>query len=242
MDPPRAVFDGMLSGWGAQQRSRMLNEATIAGREWLVQRFAEFTNEYPWALARPGRRGLHDVVADDRGGALDDPRLSPDPDVVCRVRVRSAVRLGRGMRAAVRAGPALICHEWNTAAHVSEFEGASRPPGDDRRGATAVLRLRRRRGRPGRGHGRKGTFAAFRDAALFKVAYAWGLRRRELVMLDVADLHRNAHRRRSGASAPACALGKASRGTPPKRRTVLSVHGLGGGCAAAVCRGGPRRV
>ena len=28
--------------------------------------------------------------------------------------------------------------------------------------------------------GRKGTLAAFRDATLFKVAYAWGLRRREL--------------------------------------------------------------
>ena len=48
LDPPRAVFDGMLSGWDAQQRSRMLNETTITGRVWLVRRFAEFTNEYPW--------------------------------------------------------------------------------------------------------------------------------------------------------------------------------------------------
>ena len=54
LDPARAVFDGMLAGWCAQQRSRMLNELTIGGRERLVRRFAEFTNEYPWTLAGAG--------------------------------------------------------------------------------------------------------------------------------------------------------------------------------------------
>jgi len=49
LDPPRAVFDGMLAGWCAQQRSRMLNEVTIGGRERLVRRFGGFTNEYPWS-------------------------------------------------------------------------------------------------------------------------------------------------------------------------------------------------
>ena len=34
---------------------------------------------------------------------------------------------------------------------------------------------------------RKGWLAAFRDAAVFKVIYGWGLRRREAAMLDVAD-------------------------------------------------------
>jgi hypothetical protein len=47
LDPARAVFDGMLAGWSAQQRSRMLNEVTIGSRERLVRRFAEFTNDYP---------------------------------------------------------------------------------------------------------------------------------------------------------------------------------------------------
>jgi site-specific recombinase XerD len=72
--------------------------------------------------------------------------------------------------------------------------------------------------------GRKGQLAAFRDAVLFKVVYAWGLRRREAVMLDVADWHPN-------PAAPAFGrlgslhvrYGKAMRGSPPRRRTVLSV-------------------
>ena len=39
--------------------------------------------------------------------------------------------------------------------------------------------------------GRKGAVAAFRDAVALKVVYAWGLRRRETVMLEVVDWHRN---------------------------------------------------
>jgi site-specific recombinase XerD len=39
--------------------------------------------------------------------------------------------------------------------------------------------------------GRKGWVGAFRDATMLKVAYAWGLRRRELRMLEVADFGPN---------------------------------------------------
>ena len=37
---------------------------------------------------------------------------------------------------------------------------------------------------------RKGSLAAFRDAALFKTIYAWGLRRQEAARLDVIDFSR----------------------------------------------------
>ena len=225
LDPARAVFDGMLAGWCAQQRSRMLSEVTIGARERLVRRFGEFTNEYPWdwrpqdveafttKLRSAGRshstiRGYHDViglfvefVCDRRYGWVEE----------CEQ------RFGRA--------PAAICHEWNTAVHANEFEGR---PG--RRALTAeelqhffdcaddqVDRVV--------GSGRKGTLAAFRDAVLFKVVYAWGLRRREAVMLDLADLHRNAQAPQFGSyGALHVRYGKASRGSPPKRRTVLSVH------------------
>ena len=70
--------------------------------------------------------------------------------------------------------PGLICHEWNTAIHASEFEirPARRPlTGEelqrffDYAGAQVDSAA---------GSGRKGTLAAFRDATLFKVVYAWG--------------------------------------------------------------------
>ena len=42
-----------------------------------------------------------------------------------------------------------------------------------------------------RAFGRKGWLPAFRDATLFKTAYAYGLRRNETRMLDAADFGRN---------------------------------------------------
>jgi site-specific recombinase XerD len=121
--------------------------------------------------------------------------------------------------------PGLIFHEWSTAAHASEYEGR---PG--RRPLTAAELQRffdHADDQVDRvaGSGRKGTLAAFGDAALFKVVYAWGLRRREVVMLDVVDLHRNAEAPQFGAYGSLhVRFGKASRGSAPKRRTVLSVH------------------
>ena len=44
-----------------------------------------------------------------------------------------------------------------------------------------------------RAFGRKGWLPAFRDATLFKTAYAYGLRRNETRMLDAADFGRNPH-------------------------------------------------
>jgi hypothetical protein len=91
--------------------------------------------------------------------------------------------------------------------------------------------------------GRKGWLAAFRDAALFKTVYGWGLRRREAVMLDVCDFTVNPAAPELGAFG-ACQVrfGKAMRGSPPRRRVVATVmpwaaqalEGVPGRGAAAV--------
>ncbi|WP_433521336.1 hypothetical protein ACQPZ2_28850 [Nocardia pseudovaccinii] len=87
--------------------------------------------------------------------------------------------------------PIQISHDWNSAKHIQDVEG--RP---QRRALTRVElqllfdaademveEIRR--------HGRKGAVAAFRDAALLKTAYAFGLRRQEVVRLEVHDFGRN---------------------------------------------------
>ena len=48
LHPAELVFEAMLEGWTAQQRSRNLTAATIEDRLRLVRRFMAFTNEYPW--------------------------------------------------------------------------------------------------------------------------------------------------------------------------------------------------
>ena len=71
---------------------------------------------------------------------------------------------------------------------------------------------------------RKGQLAAFRDATLFKVIYAWGLRRREAAMLDVTDFAANPAAPELG-SLGMCHVryGKAMKGSPPRRRAVATV-------------------
>ena len=119
--------------------------------------------------------------------------------------------------------PVQICHAWNTAVHRAEYEASPQ-----RRALTrselqrlfdaaddAVDDVVRR--------GRKGFGAAFRDAVMVKVAYAWGLRRRELVHLDVHDFGRNPKAAEFGEFG-VCTVrfGKATTGSPPKRRGVLT--------------------
>lgn len=75
-----------------------------------------------------------------------------------------------------------------------------------------------------RNEGRKGWVAAFRDATVFKVAYAWGLRRREVARLDVADFGPNGEAPRFGRYGMlSVRWGKAARGGSPRRRNVCSV-------------------
>ncbi|MGD0700367.1 MAG: hypothetical protein ABSA02_10840 [Trebonia sp.] len=77
-----------------------------------------------------------------------------------------------------------------------------------------------------RAFGRKGWLPAFRDAMLFKTAYAYGLRRNETRMLEAADFGRNPHGEELGEFG-LCRVrfGKAKKGSPPKRRSVLTVFG-----------------
>lgn len=226
LDEDAAVFEAMLAGWSRQQRSRLLQDGTIAPRIALLRRFRDFCGTSPWQWL-PGDveeftvslmtgakrctpatiRGYHlvlrmfcDYLTDARYGWLAE----------CRDRFGQV--------------PMQVCHEWNTAAHLHDYEGlpARRPFSyeelqrlfdhlDDR-----VERLA--------GSGRKGALAALRDAQMIKTCYAFGLRRNELCRLDVADLRPNPHVREWGGYGTVhVRFGKSSKGGTPRRRTVLAV-------------------
>ncbi|MFC8495612.1 tyrosine-type recombinase/integrase [Streptomyces sp. NPDC057235] len=120
--------------------------------------------------------------------------------------------------------PVQVCHDWNTVDHVAEYEGR---PG--RRALTydelqALFDAADDRVEDIRRRGRKGVLSAWRDAVMLKSVYAYGTRRREAVMLDLHDLRHNPRAKDYGRfGAMEVRFGKASRGSPPKRRTVLTV-------------------
>lgn len=225
LHPDEQVFEAMLSGWERQQHSRYLAEITISQRLAALRRFGRFTNAYPWqwraqdvdewtTTAIAERRLAHSTVR------FNHVTLRLFMDYLCDRRYGWVAECEGRFGVA----PAQVCHEWNTVAHLAEFEGrpGNRPLSPEElqgffdyadEQVTAV-----------RGRGRKGWLPAFRDATLFKVLYGWGLRRQEAARLERADLARNPKAPEFGElGVVRVRWGKASRGSPPRRRSVLSV-------------------
>jgi len=186
--PEPVLFEAMLAGWARQQRSRRLGESIVGSRERTVRRFAAFTGGWPWGWSPAqleawiGAGGwAHSTVRSYQGA------VAAFLDYVCDPRygwvAECEQRLGTR--------PVQICHPDNTATHVADYEGrpARRPL--TRPELQALFDAADDRVECAVDAGRKGWLAAFRDATLFKVCYAFGLRRREVAMLDVADFTAN---------------------------------------------------
>jgi site-specific recombinase XerD len=223
--PEEQVFDGMLEGWRAQQLARNLSFGTMDGRERAVRAFVTHAYAFPWAWTpvlldewmtdlRSVRRLTRSTLRNYQEAVRSFCTYLTDPAygwvVECSARFGSY--------------PIQICHEWNTAIHVQDAEADAGKRAFTRDELQAFFDHADEQVGRIRGRGRKGWLPAFRDAALFKVAYSFGLRRNEARMLDVIDFGRNPEGPEFGAFG-VCYVrhGKAMRGSPPKRRSVLTV-------------------
>ena len=226
LDQERAVFEAMLQGWSRQQQSRLLGASTIDPRIGLLRRFTAFAQSYPWAW---GAGDVEDFTVSLMSG---EHRLAPSTVRGYHLTLRMFcdylvdARYGWPSQCADRFDqvPSQVCHEWNTVAHLSEYEcrPARRPLTYDEL-QTLFDYLDDRVDRVAKS-GRKGAMAALRDAQMIKTAYAFGLRRNELCRLEVADLRPNPHVPKWGTYGSVhVRYGKAVRGGVPRRRTVLAV-------------------
>ncbi|MFF0595676.1 tyrosine-type recombinase/integrase [Streptomyces antibioticus] len=226
IDPAPAVFEAMLDGWAMQQRTRFLKAQTIQSRVDLVRRFAAFTNEYPWqwqaaeveAFIDHLRSGQRPIVVSTARGYQNALRLFMEYVTDARYAWPQTCEEKFGQ------APVQILHEWNTVAHVAEYEGDPRRRPLTYDGVQALFDAADARVEEIRARRRKGALAAMRDAVLMKTVYAYGLRRREAWGLDLSDLRHNPRARNHGrCGALYVRWGKSSKGSPPKRRTVLTV-------------------
>ena len=188
--PEPALFEAMLEGWGRQQRSRRLSGPLAGSRERLVRRFQVFTMPWPWPWAWTpeqveawsGSGGwAHSTIRSYQGA------LAVFLDYVCDARYGWLAECEQR----VGARPVQVCHEWNTATHVADYEGRAGRRPLSRAQLQAFFDAADDRAEAAASSGRKGWLAAFRDATLVKAVYGWGLRRREAVMLDVRDFTAN---------------------------------------------------
>lgn len=223
--PAEQVFEAMLVGFANQQLARNLARTTVEGRENTVRAFAAYVNAFPWEWTP----AMVDEWLGDLRSLRDLKRstirsYSEAVSAFCRFVTDPLYEWAAVCEERFGTHPIQIVHEWNTAVHVqaNESDAAKRAftkaelqaffaHGDDE-----VARIR--------AFGRKGWLPAFRDATLLKCAYAFGLRRNETRMLDAVDFGRNPHGPEFGEYGRLLVrFGKAMKGSPPKRRSVLTV-------------------
>lgn len=224
--PDVQVFEAMLDGWRSLQMSGNRAVATVEANERAVRRFQAFTNEYPW----------HWKMADIEEFTTE-LRSSPKPASLTTIRAyQGSIRRfldyvthpgydwGAVCERQFGTHPIQICSEWNTAVHVSEDDGRPARRALTKQELQRVFDYADDQVALARKNGRKGWLSAFRDATAFKVAYAWGLRRREVTMLDRADWGTNPRAPEFGEYGTLnVRWGKATKGSNPRRRTVLTV-------------------
>lgn len=226
LQPEESVLEAMLAGWAAQQHSRLLAAATIENRGFTVRRLVGFTNEYPWSwTAADVEEWTSSLVA---GGLAHSTIRGYQMSVALFLAYVCDARYGWAQvcQERFRSHPVQVFHEWNTAVH--RVEGEARPENRplSRQELQRFFDYCDERVVVAGGSGRKGWLAAYRDAVLFKTIYAWGLRRREAVMLEVTDWGPNPKAPQFGRYGVVnVRYGKASRGSPPRQRTVLTVMG-----------------
>ena len=226
LDPQQGLFAAMLEGWDRQQTSRQLAPGTRAQRADVVRRFVAFTGSWPWQWTPSD---VEDWTA--------HLRSAPTPRAHSTVRgYHNTVALflayvtdqrydwAQRCEQLVGTHPVQVFHEWNTARHTSDHEARPQVRPFTRDELQGFFDFADDQVARARSLGRKGWVSAFRDATLFKVTYAWGLRRREVAMLDLADFTRNAAAPEFGRYG-VCNVryGKAVKGSPPRRRSVLTI-------------------
>lgn len=219
------VFEEMVVGWRHQQLARNLSPATIDAGERVVRRFRAETGRYPWTWTPAD---VDDWVAHLREVRRVTRSTVRAYELVLRAFLAYVCDPAYGFAAECErrfhATPSQILTAVNLARHRADDEGSPRRRPLSRAECQALFDAADARVEEVRASGRKGTAAAFRDATMLKVAYAFGLRRRELLMLEVDDLGENPRAPEFGAyGVLRVRYGKATAGSGPRRRGVLTV-------------------
>ncbi|MCX4784525.1 tyrosine-type recombinase/integrase [Streptomyces sp. NBC_01264] len=185
-EAPEDFFAAMAAQFALYQSAEIgLNGNTVRSKLTHVRRLITFTGKWPWEWTAEDLSSWMNHLSERE-------KLSGATLRAHQVSVRSFVDYvtspsqGWSSECEFRFDmkPAQICHEWNTSALLAKPQSIRAFTDEelrvffeccDRISSDIAL------------NARKGFFAAQRDATFFKVAYGWGLRRRECCNLNLED-------------------------------------------------------
>ncbi|MER8089483.1 tyrosine-type recombinase/integrase [Streptomyces sp. NPDC094048] len=216
----------MKEGWARQQSARFLKSSTIDPRLRLIERVEEFTGQYPWQWTPAEGEAFIAHLRSGKNPIQLSTARTYEVTIELFLEYLLDARYGWIDACLERFGevPQQVFHEGNSVLHTVEYEGDPRRRPLDYDEVQALFDAADARPAKVQGQGRKGALTALRDAAVLKTIYAYGTRRTESSKVDLVDLRRSrkAPQFRSYGSVMV-RFGKASKGAPPKRRTVLMV-------------------
>lgn len=225
LHPEERVMEAMLTGWGQQMRARNLAASTIDARLRQVRALVEHSNEYPWQWSMATADGWFSDHRSVKHSALSTVRgMQVTLRQFCDYLTDPAYGWPATCNQRFGSVPLQIINEINAAAHVADYEGDPKRRAFTRAELTALMDHVDAVAATRQSRGVKGWASVFRDSVAFKVAYSYGTRRNETRMLDLTDLSANPHAPEFGNyGVLSVRYGKAQRGSPPKRRSVLTV-------------------
>lgn len=219
------VFEAMLEGWRNQGFARNLARSTVQARERQVRAFQAHAATFPWEWTAlhadewfADLRAVHHCTRSTVRGYQVAVRG------FCSFALDPAYGWAEECMRRFGTHPVQIITDVNSAQHVADIESEPAKRPFTRRELQDLFDYADEQVELKRSQGKKGWMAAFRDATIFKTAYAYGTRRTETQMLDVSDFGRNPEAPEFGRFGSVHVRhGKAKRASPPKRRTVLTV-------------------
>lgn len=225
LHPEPQLFEAMLEGWRNQMLARNLAVSTIEARQRQVRAFAEHTHTFPWEWAPAMADEWFADLRSIRGCSRSTVRgYQVAVRGFCGFLIDPAYGWVTECETRFGTHPVQVITELNAAAHVADSEAEPTKRAFTRPELQALFDYADEQVERKRALGRKGWMAAFRDATILKTSYAYGLRRNETRMLDVGDFGRNPEAPEFGEYGVLYVRhGKAKKGSPPKRRSVLTV-------------------
>lgn len=220
------VFEAMLDGWRSQQLARGLTVSHIDASVRLVSRFQGHANEYPWTWTP---HHFDEFMADRRVGERH-LALSTLRSNACAIRAFCAYvtepRYGWSPLCEQMFGeiPGQVVFDWNAPRHTTDDAVPPARRSLSRAEMQALFDAADDVVDTEFAKGSKRWLPAMRDSLAMKVGYAFGLRRRELALLEYVDFGPNPHVPDYGNFGAVQVLwAKGTRGSGPRRRTVLTV-------------------